>query len=42
MATALNLWDDQERVIGDLNVGEALVRGDMDKEAYMVKVNKNS
>lgn len=42
MATALNLWDDQERVIGDLNVGEALVRGDMDKEAYMVKVDKNS
>jgi len=42
MATALNLWDDQERVIGDLNVGEALVRGDMDKEAYMVKINKNS
>lgn len=42
MATALNLWDNQERVIGDLNVGEALVRGDMDKEAYMVKVNKNT
>ena len=42
MATALNLWDDQERVIGDLNVGEALVRGDMDKEAYMVKINKIS
>lgn len=42
MATALNLWDDQERVIGDLNVGEALVRGDMDKEAYLVKVKKNS
>lgn len=41
MATALNVWDNQERVIGDLNVGEALVRGDMDKEAYMVKVNKN-
>lgn len=42
MATALNLWDDQERVIGDLNVGEALVRGDMDGEAYMIKVSKNS
>lgn len=42
MSTALNLWDDQERVIGDLNVGEALVRGDMDGEAYMVKVSKNS
>ena len=42
MSTALNLWDDQERLIGDLNVGEVLVRCDMDKEAYMVKVNKNS
>ena len=42
MSTALNLWDDQERIIGDLSVGEALVRGDMDGKAYMVKVNKNS
>lgn len=41
MATALNLWEDQERAIGDLGVGEALVRGDMDKQACMVKVNKN-
>ncbi|MBQ2629144.1 MAG: ATP-binding protein [Kiritimatiellae bacterium] len=41
MATALNLWEDQERVIGDLGVGEVLVRGDMDKQAVMVKVNKN-
>ena len=41
MATALNLWDDQERVIGDLGVGEVIVRGDMDKQAVMVKVNKN-
>jgi S-adenosylmethionine synthetase len=42
MATALNLWEDQERVIGDLGVGEVLVRGDMDKQAVMVKVNKQS
>ena len=41
MATALNLWEDQERAIGDLGVGEVLVRGDMDKQAVMVKVNKN-
>ena len=41
MATALNLWEDQERIIGDLGVGEVLVRGDMDKQAVMVKVNKN-
>jgi len=40
MATALNLWDDQERIISDLKVGEALVRCDMDDEAYMVKVKK--
>lgn len=41
MATALNLWDDQIRIIGDLDVGEALIRGDMDKDVYMVKINKN-
>jgi len=41
MATALNLWEDQERIIGDLGVGEVLIRGDMDKQAVMVKVNKN-
>ena len=41
MATALNLWDDQVRIIGDLNVGETLIRGDMDKDVYMVKINKN-
>lgn len=40
MATSLNLWNDQERIIGDLHVGEALVRGDMDNEAYMVKIKK--
>jgi len=40
MATGLNLWDDQERIISDLKVGEALVRCDMDDEAYMVKVKK--
>lgn len=42
MATALNLWEDQERVIGDLGVGEVLVRGDMDRQAVMVKVNDNT
>lgn len=41
MATALNLWEQQNRIIGDLEVGEALVRGDMDKEAYLVKINKH-
>lgn len=41
MATALNLLAEQERIIGDLNVGEVLVRGDMDKEAVMVRINKN-
>ncbi len=41
MSTALNLWDNQERIISDLKVGEALVRCDMDDEAYMVKVKKN-
>ena len=40
MATGLNLWEDQERIISDLKVGEALVRCDMDDEAYMVKVKK--
>ena len=38
MATALNLRPDQVRMIGDLLVGEVLVRGDMDKEAFHVKV----
>ena len=42
MAAALNLFNGQERIIGDLNVGEALVRGDMDKEACMVKINLNT
>lgn len=41
MAKALNLWDDQVRLIGDLEVGEAIVRGDMDREPYLIKVNKN-
>jgi len=41
MAVALNLWENQERIIGDLGVGEALVRGDMDKQTVMIKVNKN-
>ena len=41
MATALNLQDDQERIIGELSVGEVLLRTDMDKDVYMVKVNKN-
>ena len=40
MATALNLRPEQERIIGELRTGEVLLRGDMDKDVYMVKVNK--
>ena len=41
MSIGLNLWNDQERIISDLKVGEALVRCDMDDEAYMVKIKKS-
>ncbi len=38
MATALNLRPEQTYLIGDLSVGEVIVRGDMDKEAFYVKI----
>ena len=42
MALALNLWDDQERFMSDLVVGEAIVRSDLDREPYIIKVNLNN